>query len=89
MEKNNISIAKPFGPTIAKVTIPEDMILKLNNYIDEVIKDEEKIKLQDHGKNLAGQVTQEFVLDNKFSESSKLALLTVNDNEIRIRNLKC
>jgi len=37
MEKLKISIAKPFGPTIAKVTIPEDMILKLNNYIDEVI----------------------------------------------------
>ena len=70
MEKITISVAKPFGPTIAKVTIPEDMILKLNNHIDELIKDEEKIKLQDHGKNLAGQVTQEFVLDNKFSESS-------------------
>ena len=37
MEKISISIAKPFGPTIAKVTIPEDMILKLNNYIDELI----------------------------------------------------
>ena len=56
MEKISISIAKPFGPSVAKVTIPEDMILKLNNYIDEVIKDEEKIKLQDHGRNLAGQV---------------------------------
>ena len=70
MENLSISIAKPFGPSVAKVTIPEDMILKLNNYIDEVIKDEEKIKLQDHGRNLAGQVTQEFILDNKFSESS-------------------
>ena len=44
MEKLKISIIKPFGPTIAKVTIPEDMILKLNNYIDEIIKDEEKIQ---------------------------------------------
>ena len=47
-----------------------ELILKLNNHIDEVIKDEEKVKLQDHGKNLAGQVTQEFILDNKFAESS-------------------
>ena len=70
MEKNNISIAKPFGPTIAKVSIPNDIILKLNNYIDEIIKDEKQAKLQDHGKHLAGQVTQEIVLDNKFAETS-------------------
>ena len=66
MEKLDIQIAKPFGPTIAKVKIPEDMILKLNNYIDDTIKDQEKSKSQDHGNTLAGQVTQELILDNKF-----------------------
>ena len=70
MDNFDIKIAKPFGPSIAKVTIPEDMILKLNNYIDEIIKDEKKAKDQDHGGNLAGQVTQEFILDNKFCDSS-------------------
>ena len=70
MEKLDIQIAKPFGPTIAKVKIPEDMILKLNNYIDDTIKDQEKSKSQDHGNTLAGQVTQELILDNKFCESS-------------------
>ena len=75
MEKTNISIAKPFGPTIAKVSIPNDIILKLNNYIDEIIKDEKQAKLQDHGKNLAGQVTQEIVLDNKFAEPDLFSLL--------------
>ena len=70
MEKLDIQIAKPFGPTIAKVKIPEDMILKLNNYIDETIKDQEKSKSLDLGNTLAGQVTQELILDNKFCESS-------------------
>ena len=70
MEKLNIQIAKPFGPTIAKVTIPEEMILKINNYIDDIIKDQEKSKTQDHGNTLAGQVTQELVIDNKFCENS-------------------
>tara|TARA_B100000902_G_C27235215_1_gene877016 strand:+ start:126 stop:770 length:645 start_codon:yes stop_codon:yes gene_type:complete len=70
MEKLDIKIAKPFGPTIAKVVIPDEMISKLNNYIDETIKDKEKSKAQDHGKTLAGQVTQELVLDDKFCETS-------------------
>ena len=68
--KYKISIAKPFGPTIAKVTIPNEIILKLNNYIDETIKNEEKSKSQDMGNKLAGQVTQEFKLDNEFCDSS-------------------
>jgi len=63
-------VFSPFGPTIAKIAIPEDMILKLNNYIDEIVKDEEKANAQDHGGSLAGQVTQEFILDNKFCVSS-------------------
>ena len=35
----NIEILQPFGPSIAKVTIPDEMIKLMNNYIDEVIKD--------------------------------------------------
>ena len=38
-----VHIAKPFGPSIAKVSIPEEMILKLNNYVDDVIKNKKKI----------------------------------------------
>ena len=69
-ENFEVHIAKPFGPSIAKVKIPEEMILKLNNYVDEVIKDEGKSKAQDYGKKLAGHVTQEFHLDKKFCETS-------------------
>ena len=28
---------RPFGPTIAKVTIPEKIVADLNNYIDQII----------------------------------------------------
>ena len=71
MNKNlEIQIAKPFGPSIAKVKIPDELVLKLNDYVDDVIKDENKSKSQDFGGKLIGQVTQEFRLDKNFYESS-------------------
>ena len=66
-EKNFRTIYKPFGPSIGQTLIPEDLINKINNYIDELIKDEERAKKQNVGKILAGNVTQEFDLDRQFS----------------------
>ncbi len=65
-----VHIAKPFGPSIAKVTIPKEIILTLNNYVDDIINDEKKSKAQDFGGKLVGQVTQEFQLETKFIETS-------------------
>ena len=71
MDNNiQIQIAKPFGPSIAKANIPDEMIKKLNDYVDNVIKDEKKSIAQNHGNKLAGQVTQEFILDRPFCETS-------------------
>ena len=71
MDNNiQIQIAKPFGPSIAKASIPDEMIKKLNDYVDNVIKDEKKSIAQNHGNKLAGQVTQEFILDRPFCETS-------------------
>ena len=70
MEKLDIQIAKPFGPSIAKANIPDEMITKLNDYVDDIIKDEKKSIAQNHGNKLAGQVTQEFILDRLFCETS-------------------
>ena len=69
-EKNFRTIYKPFGPNIGLTTIPEDLINKINNYIDELIKDEERAKKQNVGKILAGNVSQEFDLDKEFSSKS-------------------
>tara|TARA_X000000368_G_scaffold318724_1_gene255937 strand:+ start:465 stop:1106 length:642 start_codon:yes stop_codon:yes gene_type:complete len=63
MSENQIQIYKPFGPTIAKVKIPETLISKLNSYIDKTILDKEKSQKLDWGKQLAGNVTQEFRLE--------------------------
>ena len=63
-------LIKKFGPSIFHVKIPEDILKKLNNYVDETIKDEQKIKGLDAGKNLVGDVTQEFMLEHEFIKKS-------------------
>ncbi|WP_440634404.1 putative 2OG-Fe(II) oxygenase [Candidatus Pelagibacter sp. HIMB1746] len=65
-----IKIYKPFGPSICKVTIPKEIIEKLNSYIDDVIKNEAKSKELDYGNKLAGDVTQEFKLEEKIINES-------------------
>ena len=62
MSENKIQVYKPFGPSIAKATIPEDVIKKLNEYVDKTILDENKLKEFDYGKKLAGNVKQELKL---------------------------
>ena len=62
-----IQISRPFGPSIAKVTIPEKMVADLNNYVDQIIIDATKSKDLNLGLKLAGDVTQEFKLEEKFS----------------------
>ena len=63
MSENQISILRPFGPSIAKVKLPNELIDSLNDYIDKTILDEEKIKQLDHGDKLEGNVKQEFKLE--------------------------
>ena len=72
MSINEIKVFKPFGPSIVKVVIPENLLSILNNYTDETITDEKKIKKLDHGFKLAGNVQQEFQLEEEFVKSSGL-----------------
>jgi len=69
-EKNELKVIKPFGPTIARVKMSNELIKVLNDYVDKTISDKNKIKDLDHGNNLAGNVTQEFKLEKKFIEES-------------------
>ncbi len=67
----NFQFIRPFGPVICKVTMPKDIIENLNDYVDQIIKDEKKGKELNHGKNLAGNVQQEFRLEKDFIEKSR------------------
>tara|TARA_Y100000590_G_scaffold447749_1_gene583456 strand:- start:372 stop:1016 length:645 start_codon:yes stop_codon:yes gene_type:complete len=63
-------IIKRFGPSVLKVKIPEEILKNLNNYIDSITKDKNKIEKLDHGKNLVGDVTQEFSLEKEIMDKS-------------------
>ena len=69
----NIEIIKPFGPSIAKIVIPDEIVTSMNNYVEETIIDEKKSKDLDYGYNLAGNVQQEFRLDLEFMKKNKWA----------------
>ena len=69
----SFEILKPFGPSIVKVRIPEEIIIEMNRYVDELIEDNEKSKILDFGENLAGNVTQEFRFDVEFMKKIKWA----------------
>ena len=76
--KINLGVARPFGPSIAKVSIPEEIIKKLNNYVDKVISDTDKSKKLDYGDQLAGNVKQEFKLDVDIMKESGWANFLAN-----------
>jgi len=65
-----IKVVRPFGPSIARVKIPNDLIEILNSYVDKIISDEKKTKDLDLGSTLEGSVTQELKLENDFITSS-------------------
>ena len=70
MTEFKVETARPFGPSIAKAVMPKELVEKLNKYIDDTIKDDEKTKKQDMGHRLVGHVKQEFRLENDFIDKS-------------------
>ena len=70
MPESQIQITRPFGPSIAKAQMSDELLKTLNKYVDDIIADDEKSKKQDWGHKLAGHVKQEFVLENNFVETS-------------------
>ena len=70
MDKIEIKISRPFGPSYAHAKIPTRILDALNEYIDKIIKDKAKKSELDFGNNLVGDVTQEFRLEKEISEKS-------------------
>ena len=62
----DVELIQPFGPSILKTKIPQEIMEKLNNYIDQVVIDKKKSDLLNMGNKLAGDVTQEFKLEKDF-----------------------
>ena len=70
MDKIDIKVVRPFGPTYAHVKIPNRILDSLNNYIDNLIKDQNKKAKLNFGESLVGDVTQEFLIEKEIAEKS-------------------
>ena len=64
----SIQLIRAFGPSIAKIKIPDQMVNSLNDYVDKLIVNKKKSQELSAGANLAGDVTQEFRLEKEFSQ---------------------
>ena len=69
----NFEVLKPFGPSIVKIKMPNKMISEINEYVDKVIRDENKIKELNEGDKLIGKVQQEFLMEINFMKQIKWA----------------
>ena len=63
-------IIRPFSPAIGKYKLSDDTITTLNNHIDEILKDENKIDELYHGKQLAGEIKYEIRLTKEFLDQN-------------------
>ena len=68
-------IIRPFSPTIGKYKIPNNIVNILNDHIDEILKDENKIEKLYHGKELAGEIKYEIKLTKDFLDKHIHGLL--------------
>ena len=71
-----LRVFRPFGPAIAEVEVEESFVKNLNDYTNRIISDNEKSFKLDAGKKLAGQVKQEFEIENDFFNSKIENILT-------------
>ena len=72
---NNFEIKKPFGPSVVKITLNQNIIESMNDYAEKIINDKKKTQSLDHGHKLAGKVSQEFLLEDEFMIKIKWAEL--------------
>ena len=73
-----MKIIKPFGPTLAKVKIPKNIINKINLEVDKIINSKKLTKKNDYSKRVVGQVYQEIRLPDKFTNKIIKKFITKN-----------
>ena len=66
-------IYKPFGPSIVKINIPENIINAMNSFVEDMINDQVKLNELNEGPKLAGNVYQEFLMTTDFMKKIKWA----------------
>tara|TARA_B110001452_G_scaffold70219_1_gene56753 strand:- start:507 stop:1124 length:618 start_codon:yes stop_codon:yes gene_type:complete len=63
---SKIKVLSPFGPKIAKLKLPKNLIIKINNEVEKIINNKKSINKNDYSKKLVGEVSQEIQLSQGF-----------------------
>ena len=63
---SKIKVLSPFGPKIAKLKLPKNLIIKINNEVEKIINNKKNINKNDYSKKLVGEVSQEIQLSQGF-----------------------
>ena len=77
----------PFGPRIAILKIPSNLLEKLNHEVESIIKNKKRSKSNDYSKKLVGQVQQELELKNKFIKKHLKNFVSKSVNQYLKKNL--
>ena len=75
----DLDILRPFGPSIVKLHIPQEIIFEMNRYTDDIINDKNKSTNFDHRRKLVGNVHQEILLDIDFMKKIDWGQLYIID----------
>jgi hypothetical protein len=86
MDDYKLNVISPFGPSIAKVKIPEKIIKSLNDHVDKIRNNEKLSKKFDAGKSLIGNVTQEINLSQEIIKESGWLTFLANASRAWIKN---
>ncbi len=62
----SLKILSPFGPKMAKLSLPKSLVAKINQEVDKIITSNILSKKYNYSKKLAGEVEQEIELPNLF-----------------------
>lgn len=63
-------VIRPFGPSILKVKMSDDIVKILNNYTEKKSKENLDEQNLNAGDKLAGNVSQEITIENDFIKTS-------------------
>ena len=73
-----MKVLSPFGPKIAIIKIPKNIIKKINLEVDKISNDKKRLKKSDYSNKLVGQVKQEIQLSPKFIKKNLLNFIAAN-----------
>ncbi len=68
MKENNYESISPFGPKIATLKLPPELVEDLNAFCDALDEDSALAKALDHSGYLVGKVSQEIAIPNELIE---------------------